>query len=415
MEQDYRHDIALMRYSAIAPLIPGLPEGYRNLTEYLEKASQKGLLHPDGEVRNYAPKTLYKWYFNYQKGGFDALLPAGRNDCGKPGKLDDDLKEKIAYLKGRYPRMGAAAIFRQLKEDGSIKDGDVSESTVNRYVNRLAHEAGNTPVQDMRRYERPHINEVWCGDSSAGPYIKTQDGRKRRVYVIALIDDASRLVTGAGVFFEDTFVNLMTVMKGAVAKYGVPRMFNFDNGSAYKNKQMELPAARIGTTVNYCKPYTPTAKAQVERWFRTMKDQWMASLDMRDFPSLDALSGSLCAYVRNYNLSPHSSLKGKSPQERFFSESEKIRRLPEEKMDTDFLLELERRVSADSVVTIGNVEYEVDMRFARQRIRLRCSPGMEEVYVAQADGTLVPVRLLNKQENASVKREKLFLSEGGEK
>ena len=63
-----------------------------------------------------------------------------------------------------------------------------------------------------------------------------------------------------------------------------------------------------------------------------------------------------------------------------------------------FLLELERRVSADSVVSIGNVEYEVDMRFARQRIRLRCSPDMEEVYVAQPDGTLLPVRLLNKQE-----------------
>lgn len=412
MEQEYRHAIALMRYSAIAPLIPGLPEGYRNLADYLEKTSQKGLLHPDGEVRNYAPKTLYKWYFSYQKGGFDALLPAGRNDCGRSRKLDDDLKEKISYLKGRYPRMGAAAIFRRLKEDGSIKGGEVSESTVNRYVNRLALETGSTPVQDMRRYERPHVNEVWCGDSSVGPYLRTADGRKRRVYVIALIDDASRLVTGAGVFFEDTFVNLMSVMKSAVAKYGVPRMFNFDNGSAYKNKQMELLAARIGTTINYCKPYTPTAK--VERWFRTMKDQWMASLDMRDFPSLEALSGSLCAYVRGYNLSAHSSLKGSTPQERFFSEPEKVRRLPEEKMKTDFLLELGRRVSADSVVTIGNVEYEVDMRFARQRIRLRCSPGMEEVYVAEADGTLLPVRLLNKQENASVKREKLLLSEGGE-
>ena len=244
MEQEYRHAIALMRYSAIAPLIPGLPEGYRNLADYLEKTSQKGLLHPDGEVRNYAPKTLYKWYFSYQKGGFDALLPAGRNDCGRSRKLDDDLKEKISYLKGRYPRMGAAAIFRQLKEDGSIKGGEVSESTVNRYVNRLALEAGSTPVQDMRRYERPHVNEVWCGDSSVGPYLRTADGRKRRVYVIALIDDASRLVTGAGVFFEDTFVNLMSVMKSAVAKYGVPRMFNFDNGSAYKNKQMELLAAR---------------------------------------------------------------------------------------------------------------------------------------------------------------------------
>ena len=414
MEQEYRHAIALMRYSAIAPLIPGLPEGYKNLSDYLEKASHKGLMHPDGEIKNYAPKTLYKWYTGYRNGGFDALMPSGRNDCGKPRKLDDDLKERIAYLKEHYPRMGAAAIFRQLKEDGSMKNGQVSESTVNRYVNSLAMEAGDTPVQDMRRYERPHINEVWCGDSSVGPYLKTPDGKKRRVYVVALIDDASRLVTGAGVFFEDTFVNLMSVMKGAVAKYGVPRMFNFDNGSAYKNKQMELLAARIGSTINYCRPYTPTAKAKVERWFRTMKDQWMASLDMRDFSSLDALYGSLSSYVRSYNLSTHSSLKGKSPQERFFSEPEKVRRLPEEKLKTDFLLELERRVSADSVVSIGNVEYEVDMRFARRKIRLRYSPDMEEVFVAETDGTLVPVRLLNKQENAVVKREKLLLSEGGE-
>ena len=414
MEQDYRHAIALMRYSAIAPLIPGLPEGYKNISDYTKQISGKGLVHPDGGVRHYAPKTLYKWYFNYRKGGFDALMPSGRSDCGKPRKLDGDLKGRIAYLKGHYPRMGAAAIFRQLKEDGSIKGGEVSESTVNRYVNQLAMEAGNKPAQDMRRYERPHINEVWCGDSSAGPYLRTGDGRKRRVYVIALIDDASRLVTGAGVFFEDTFANLMSVMKGAVAKYGVPRVFNFDNGSAYKNRQMELLAARIGSTINYCRPYTPTAKAKVERWFRTMKDQWMASLDMRDFSSLDALGGSLSSYVRAYNLSAHSSLKGKSPQERFFSEPEKVRRLPEERIRTDFLLELERRVSADSVVSIGNVEYEVDMRFARQRISLRCSPDMEEVYVAQPDGTLVPVRLLNKQENASVKREKLLLSEGGE-
>ena len=41
-----------------------------------------------------------------------------------------------------------------------------------------------------------------------------------------------------------------------------------------------------------------------------MKNPWMASLDMRDFPSLEALSEGLRAYVRNYNLSAHSSLKG---------------------------------------------------------------------------------------------------------
>lgn len=160
MEQEYRHAIALMRYSAIAPIIPGLPEGYKNLSDYLEQASRKGIVHPDGKVRNYAPKTLYKWYFNYRKGGFDALMPSGRNDCGKPRKLDEDLKEQIAYLKGHYPRMSAAAIFRQLKQEGSIKGGEVSESTVNRYVNQITPGTGDVPAQDMRRYERPHINEV---------------------------------------------------------------------------------------------------------------------------------------------------------------------------------------------------------------------------------------------------------------
>lgn len=414
MEQEYRHAIALMRYSAIAPLIPGLPEGYRNMVDYLEKTSQKGVLHPDGEIRNYAPKTLYKWYFSYQKGGFDALLPAGRNDCGKPRKLDDDLKEKIAYLKRHYPRMGAAAIFRQLKADGSIKGGEVSESTVNRYVNRLALEAGNVPAQDMRRYERPHINEVWCGDSSVGPYLKTADGRKRRVYVIALIDDASRLVTGAGVFFEDTFVNLMSVMKSAVAKYGVPRVFNFDNGSAYKNKQMELLAARIGTTIHYCKPYTPTAKAKVERWFRTMKDQWMASLDMRTFHSLDGLRASLYAFVNAYNQAPHSSLGGKSPVDRFFSEPDHIRRLDDAQIERAFLLEIERTVSADSVIVIDHTEYEVDYRFAKRRIRLRYSPDLKEIFVVEQDASLTPVKLLHKHDNSMIKRNKTYLCRGDE-
>ena len=175
---------------------------------------------------------------------------------------------------------------------------------------------------------------------------------------------------------------------------------------------MELLAARIGTTISYCHPYTPTQKAKIERWFRTMKDQWMATLDMRDFHSLDELRGSLFAFVHRYNQSPHSSLKGKSPQERFFSEPELIRRLPDDVIDRSFLLEIERRVSADCVIVTDQVEYEVDYRFAKQRITLRYSPDMKEIYVVEASGALTPIHLLNKQENASVKREKVRLTGG---
>ncbi len=204
----------------------------------------------------------------------------------------------------------------------------------------------------------------------------------------------------------------MSVIKSAVSKYGRPQMFNFDNGSGYKNHQMELLAARIGSVIHYDQPYTPTQKAKIERWFRTMKDQWMSCLDIRDLHSLDELRGNLLAYVNKYNRTVHSSLKGKSPQDRFFSEPERIRRMADEEIQSSFLLEIERRVSSDSVIVINDIEYEVDCRFAKQRVKLRYSPNLEDIFVVEADNTLTPIRLLNKTENAFVKREKIHLCRG---
>lgn len=414
MKSEKQQEIALMRYGAIAPLIAGLDENYPSKTAFYTEISAKGLVGPDGRVHHYAPATIEKWYLDYQNHGFDALVPKGRSDAGMSRKLDDELQERIRYFKMNYPRMSAAAICRQLRADGSIINGQVSESTVCRFVNQIQNELRQTPNRDMRRYERPHINEVWCGDSSVGPRFTDADGKKHRIYIIALIDDASRFITGIDIFYNDTFVNLMSVMKSAVSKYGRPKVLNFDNGKSYKNKQMELLAARIGTTLSYCQPYTPTGKAKIERWFRTMKDQWMAGLDMRDFHSLDELRDSLHAYVQKYNQSPHSSLHGISPQDRFFSEPEQIRRLSSDEIEKDFLLEIERRVSADCVIVIDQIEYEVDCRFARQRIRLRYSPDMKEIFIVESDGALTPIRILNKTENALIKREKVRLCKGDE-
>ena len=335
MKQEKQQEIALMRYRTIAPLIAGLDENYPSKSAFYTEISAKGILGPDGKLHNYAPATIEKWYLNYQKHGFDGLIPKGRSDAGMSRKLDDELQERIRYFKSNYPRMSAAVIYRQLKSDGSVIHGQVSESTVCRFVNQLQNELRQTPNKDMRRYERPHINEVWCGDSSVGPRLTDESGKKHRVYIIALIDDASRFITGIDVFYNDNFINLLSVMKSAVAKYGRPKVFNFDNGKSYKNKQMELLAARIGSTLSYCQPYTPTGKAKIERWFRTMKDQWMASLDMRDFHSLDQLRGSLFAFVQQYNQSPHSSLHGMSPQDRFFKEPKQIRRLSDDDIAKD--------------------------------------------------------------------------------
>ena len=414
MDYEKKQDVALLRYTAIAPVVTGLGDAYGSNNDYYREISEKGVTGPDGKVYHFHPDTLQRWYSAYKKQGFEALMPRDRRDAGKSRKIDADLLEQLTYFVEHYPRMPATEILRKLEENGSVTDGQVSLSTITRCVSNIRRSAGASPNRDMRRYERPHINEVWCGDSSVGPRLKGADGRKQRVYIIALIDDASRFITGADLFFNDNFVNLMSVMRSAVAKYGRPKVWRFDNGRTYRNRQMDLLSARIGTTLSYCQPYTPQGKSKIERWFLTLKDHWYASLDLTEFRSLDELRGSFQEWVRKYNQTPHSSLQGKTPQERFFSEPEQIRRLPDQDLDRSFLLEADRRVSADSVIVIDHVEYEVDCRYAKQKLRIRYSPDMKEVYIVEQDGTLTPVRLLNKVENASVKREKFMLCRGEE-
>lgn len=411
MTFDQKQKTALFRYSVIAPLETGSSPSISN-SEFFRQAAKKSYTGPDGKIITISASTIEKWHRAYKKGGFDALFPQSRKDEGISRKLDQDLQAQIRFLLTEHPRITAAEIHRTLLCSGSIHINQVSTSTVERFVRLIRHTEGQPGHKDMRRYERAHINEVWYGDTMYGPWL-TDNGEKKRVYFIALIDDASRFIVAADLFFNDSFENLMAVIRSAVSKFGRPGLFTFDNGASYRNKQMELLAARIGSSVHYCEPFTPTGKSKIERWFLTVRIQYLASLDMRNFHTLDELRQDFAAYVLRYNQTKHSSLNGLTPQERFFSEPERFRRLSPDQLKTDFLLETERRVSADSVIVINKTEYEVHYRYAKQRIRLRYSPDMEKAFIVEPSGELTPIRLLNKLDNSVVKRERIRLSEGG--
>ena len=66
-------------------------------------------------------------------------------------------------------------------------------------------------------------------------------------------------------------------------------------------------------------------------------------------------------------------------------------------------------MSTDSVIVIDQVEYEVDYRFAKRRVTLRYT---KNIFIVETDGSLTPIRLLNKHDNASVKRDKVRLTGG---
>ena len=406
MKDDKRQNIALFRYSVLAPLISQTFDETKSLASFFLSASKNTYTTPDGRDITFAPSSIQRWYYTYLKEGFEGLYPKARVDCGHPRKLTDDAMEQIKYLKLEYPRLPATVIHQKLMDNGTCAHGEVSLSTVTRFINQLALDAKYTTNKDRRRFEHSHINEVWYTDTTVAVYPKI-DGKKQKTYIIACMCDFSRYITCADIFFADNFINVMSVLKSAVMRAGVPKVFTFDNGRPYKNTQMDLLMARIGSTSIYCTPYEPHGKSKLERWFKTMKNSWMAGLNLDDFKSLNDLKKSLGEYVNQYNKIVHSSLNGATPEDRFFSEAYRIKRLADSDIETSFLLEEDRRVSADAVIVLNDIPYEVHHRFIKQKIKIRYAPDLSVVYVVDKHShQLEEIKLLDKGANAKIKRTK---------
>lgn len=414
MEENLRNQIALFRYGILAPYIQRQVDTKAPWT-FFRDAADKKYQYIDGTFRSVSPSSIERWLKSYNEKGFDGLKPLGRSDVGKQRKIDDELSKKITYYVEEYPRLPATQIYEKLINTNEITSKELSLSTVTRFVTTIKKSKGLKPITEYKRYEKEHINEVWYGDTTYGPYI-TIDGKKRRVYIIALIDDASRKITACEAFLEDNYINLMKVIKSGISSCGKPKLFSFDNGANYRSNQMTLLGARIGVAINYCPAYTPTSKAKVERFFLTLKNQYLCLIKPNDYHDLDTFNKDLRAYIQKYNTTPHSSLEDNmSPNDRFYKESNIIIEMSQEKIEKSFLLELERTVTPDSVIKIDNIEYEVDYHYQNQKILLRYSPDLSKVYVVdKSDDSLKEIKLLDKISNSGVKREKISLSEIGQ-
>lgn len=410
MDEVTRNQIALFRYGIIAPLVTKSETTPQERGKFFRDASNNLYRNPDGKMVKLSSDTVYRYYRKYCEGGFDGLKPNGRSDVGMTRTLNDDIISQINYLHKEYPRLPCTMIYQKLLDNGTITKDAVSLSTITRYVAKIKAEEV-VPGKEMKRYELEHINEVWYGDSSVGPYLRNGKNRTK-IWIIALIDDASRMIVGADLFTNDNYVNLLSVLRSAVIRYGKPRCLKFDNGASYRSHQMELLGARMGTAISYAPPRTPTGKAKIERWFRSLKDHWMASLNMNDFKTIDELRESFYTYVQKYNQTPHSSLNMKTPQDRFYEESTLIYRFDQGRIDKTFLLEEERTVSADNVITIDGQEYEVDYKYSGRRLLIRYSPDLKQVYsVDRKTGEMEEIKLLDKYRNSIGHRKTFRFSE----
>ncbi len=408
---DVKEQIALFKYSVIAPLVSGTTE-YNSKQDFFISVSKKSFRYIDGSSISISSSTAERWYYTYINHGFDALKTKSRCDNGKTRKIDSDLMKIINHYIDSHPRLPATSIREALIKNGYIVPSDVSLTTITRYVSAYKKGHDIFPKNEMKRYELEHINDVWCCDTSYS-FKLLSDGGKKRTYIIAIIDDASRMIVGCDVFFNDTFTNFMSVLKQAISRYGKPKLLNVDNGAPYKNGQIDLLCARIGTSLHHCAPYEPTGKSKIERWFRTMKDHFMAIYHLTPQTSLETFKNDLLDYVNSYNNKVHSSLNGLTPSERFFNPNDHIIRLDPDFIDKSFLIEVVRKVSFDSVISLDSLLFEVPFKYANKHIKIRYSSDYKSVYVVNPDNSLTQINLLDKIANSKIKRAKpIFNTEG---
>ena len=102
-------------------------------------------------------------------------------------------------------------------------------------IHRIMREEGlamNEPHKQKRRkwirYEREHSNSLWHTD-----WHEIKDPRWKGQWLICYEDDASRCITGHGVYPTLTSKFSVDVLDGAVKKYGRPRSMLSDHGSTF--------------------------------------------------------------------------------------------------------------------------------------------------------------------------------------
>lgn len=416
MEEQHKQlsdEIALFRYGLIADLVR-LPPGDKGLYRKLEdKAEQEYTIPGSGRTR-VAAETLRDWLKRYRKAGFDGLKPKARADAGQSRALPQPVVDRLVSLKEQSPELSVPLLLKRLMAEGGLPEGLVlAPATVHRVLARqglLRKPPGQPQEKDRRRFSFPRAGQLWMSDVMHGPAVCVSGHSKRKSYLIAFLDDATRVVPFAAFALAENTAAFLPVFKQALLRRGLPERLYVDNGAAYRSQHLALVCAKLGITLVHTRPYQPEAKGKQERWFRTVRMQLLPQLGAQDTGSLEALNRRLWAYVEGeYHQAPHSSLEGQTPLDAWAAKGSEVRYAgPELDLEELFLFESKRKVHKDRTVSLEGRVYEVEASLVGATVLLRYDPARPSAPVqVWAEGKQVQqARLVDVYANCQVKRER---------
>jgi len=376
MLQEHAQSIALWRYQIIAPLLAlSGPRG--SLKPVIERLAARTHAHPVKGPSRVAFGTIEEWLYRYKRHGFDALRPQVRRDNGQSRAIDDELAEQIEAMARAHPELDGPGILAQLRSIFGVARALPSLSSLYRFLRARGLDQRRAPRhRDHRAYAFDLAGDCWQADVMYGPALATCEGTRRQTYLLAILDDATRLVPHAQFYFEQHLRSLKDCLKQALMKRGLPRRLYCDNGQIFRSRLVLQLAARLGFQLLHTRPYRPQGRAKVERWFGTVRRAVLARTDTARLTGLEELNRILFAWIEGeYHITPHRGLEGETPLDRWLRLSEGIRTLPRDlDLDELFLEETTRRVAKDGTFTLQGKMFEAGPRWIAQHLTVLFDP-----------------------------------------
>lgn len=381
---DDRHrDVALFRYSLIREAAdPELTKAERGrLVRSLAAQDHAG---PGGVRVRVARNTLDRWIRLWRAGGFDALVPAARSaqPVTPAGVLDLAVK-----LKREAPGRTAAQVSEVI---AASQGWAPSQRTIQRLFARLELNTrpDGTPPAAFGRFEAAAPNDRWTGDALHGPVI---GGHK--AYLFGFIDDHSRALTGYRWGHSEDTVRLEAALRHGLGARGIPRSIYVDNGSAFVAAPLLRACAVLGIRLVHSRPGQPEGRGKIERFFRTVRDQFLVEVATREVADLGEMNRLFAAWVEtSYHRRVHSETKT-TPLERFVAAGPFTIPTPAQ-LHEAFLWSEQRTVTKTATVSLHSNTFEVDAALVGRRVECVFDPfdltTIEIRYQGRSMGNGVP-------------------------
>ena len=287
--------------------------------------------------------TVIRWSRRYRE-----VLDAGRRPTSRdmvdvssrphrsPNATRPRLVRKVKHLRVSR-RLGPVQIAGRV----GIPASTVHAILVRQGLNRLAH-MDRATGQVVRRYERDrpgdliHVDVKKFGRIPAGggwrihgrgfdgsqraeranaaDWARRGTGKAGYTYVHSALDDHSRL-TYSEIHDDETTATVLGFWERAVAFFTdhgitVTEVLT-DNGPAYRSRDWAALTAAQGITHRRTRPYRPQTNGKIERFHRTLRDEWGYG---KAYRSESARRNALTRWLHIYNHHrPHTALSGQPP------------------------------------------------------------------------------------------------------